>query len=48
VFKYIIFFSDELKELSRMPQNRGLGASSKSHSVPSYNISSLTEGVKVR
>jgi hypothetical protein len=45
VFKYIIFFSDEL---SRMPQNRGLGASSKSHSVPSYNISSLTDGVKVR
>ncbi|CAJ2629872.1 unnamed protein product [Trifolium pratense] len=48
VFKYIIFFSDELKELPRMPLNRGLGASSKSHSVPSYNISSLTEGVKVR
>ncbi|WJX14377.1 hypothetical protein P8452_04652 [Trifolium repens] len=45
VFKYIIFFSDEL---SRMPQNWGLGASSKSHSVPSYNISSLTDGVKVR
>lgn len=48
VLKYIIFFSDELKELSRMPQNRGLGASSKSHPVPSYNISSLTDGVKVR
>ncbi|KAL5069729.1 hypothetical protein RYX36_020616 [Vicia faba] len=45
VLKYIIFFSNEL---SRIPQNRGLGVSSKSHSVPSYNISSLTEDVKVR
>ncbi|CAL5209402.1 unnamed protein product [Lathyrus oleraceus] len=45
VLKYIIFFSNEL---SRVPQNRGLGVSSKSHSVPSYNISSLTEDVKVR
>ncbi|CAK8573392.1 unnamed protein product [Lathyrus sativus] len=45
VLKYIIFFSNEL---SRTPQNRGLGMSSKSHSVPSYNISSLTEDVKVR
>ncbi|XP_004496476.1 uncharacterized protein [Cicer arietinum] len=47
VLKYIIFFSDELKELSRMPQNRGLGASCKSYSVP-YNLSSLTDSVKVR
>ncbi|XP_058769871.1 uncharacterized protein LOC131643624 [Vicia villosa] len=45
VLKYIIFFGNEL---SRIPQNRGLGVSSKSHSVPSYNISSLTEDVKVR
>ncbi|RDX62040.1 Ubiquitin carboxyl-terminal hydrolase MINDY-3, partial [Mucuna pruriens] len=47
VLKYIIFFSDELKDVSCMPQ-KGLGASFKSQSVPSYNFSSLTEGVKVR
>ncbi|XP_061341999.1 uncharacterized protein LOC133288292 [Gastrolobium bilobum] len=48
VLKYIIFFSDEVKDASHMPQNRGLGALFKSQSVPSSNFSSLTEGVKVR
>lgn len=48
MLKYILFFSDELKDVSHMPQNRGLGVSYKSHSVPSYNFSSLSEGVKVR
>ncbi|WVZ14451.1 hypothetical protein V8G54_012017 [Vigna mungo] len=47
VVKHIIFFSDELKDVPRLPQ-KGLGASFKSLSVPSYNFSSLTEGVKVR
>ncbi|XP_020232065.1 ubiquitin carboxyl-terminal hydrolase MINDY-3 isoform X2 [Cajanus cajan] len=47
VLKYIIFFSDELKDALYMP-HKGLGASFKSQSVPSYNFSSLTEGVKVR
>ncbi|XP_029130057.1 ubiquitin carboxyl-terminal hydrolase MINDY-3 isoform X1 [Cajanus cajan] len=46
VLKYIIFFSDELKDALYMP-HKGLGASFKSQSVPSYNFSSLTEGVKV-
>ncbi|CAJ1976954.1 unnamed protein product [Sphenostylis stenocarpa] len=47
VLKHIIFFSDELKDVSWMPQ-KGPGASFKSLPVPSYNFSSLTEGVKVR
>ncbi|TKY51397.1 siah E3 ubiquitin protein ligase 2 [Spatholobus suberectus] len=47
VLKYILFFNDELKDVSCMPQ-KGPGASFKSQSVPSYNFSSFTEGVKVR
>ncbi|ESW15525.1 hypothetical protein PHAVU_007G079400 [Phaseolus vulgaris] len=47
VLKHIIFFCDELKDVSCMPQ-KGPGASFKSLSVPSYNFSALTEGVKVR
>ncbi|KAG4984095.1 hypothetical protein JHK87_028844 [Glycine soja] len=47
VLKYILFFSDELKDVSCMSPE-GLGASFKSQSVPSYNFSSLTEGEKVR
>ncbi|KAK7279840.1 hypothetical protein RJT34_24899 [Clitoria ternatea] len=47
VLKYILFFMDELKDVSHMPQ-KGPGASFKSQSVPSYNFSSLTEGGKVR
>ena len=47
MLKHIIFFSDELKDVSCMPQ-KGPGASFKSVSVPSYNFSALTEGVKVR
>ena len=48
MLKYIIFFCDELKDVSSMPKHRGLGASFKSQSGPSCNFSSLTEGVKVR
>ncbi|KAG5152701.1 hypothetical protein JHK84_029173 [Glycine max] len=47
VLKYILFFSDELKDVSCMSPE-GLGASFKSQSIPSYNFSSLTEGEKVR
>ncbi|KAL5195290.1 Ubiquitin carboxyl-terminal hydrolase MINDY-3 [Glycine soja] len=47
VLKYIIFFSDELKDVSCMSQ-KGPGAAFKSQSVPSYNFSSLTEDEKVR
>ncbi|KAG5075263.1 hypothetical protein JHK84_056494 [Glycine max] len=46
VLKYIIFFSDELKDVSCMSQ-KGPGAAFKSQSVPSNNFSSLTEGEKV-
>ncbi|KAL2995364.1 hypothetical protein AAZX31_10G213400 [Glycine max] len=42
VLKYILFFSDELKDVSCMSPE-GLGASFKSQSIPSYNFSSLTE-----
>ncbi|KAH1230579.1 Ubiquitin carboxyl-terminal hydrolase MINDY-3 [Glycine max] len=45
VLKYILFFSDELKDVSCMSPE-GLGASFKSQSIPSYNFSSLTEGEK--
>lgn len=47
MLKHIIFFSDELKDVPCLPQ-KGLGASFKSLSVPSYTFSSLPEGVKVR
>ncbi|KAL2324626.1 hypothetical protein Fmac_023684 [Flemingia macrophylla] len=47
VLKYIVFFTDELKDASYIPQ-KGLGAIFKSQSVPSYNFSSLPEDVKVR
>ncbi|KAK7270433.1 hypothetical protein RIF29_23564 [Crotalaria pallida] len=47
VLKYILFFSDELKNASTVP-NRGPGSSFKSQSVPSFDFSSLTEGVKLR
>ncbi|CAL0316034.1 unnamed protein product [Lupinus luteus] len=47
VLKYILFFSDELKEVPSVP-NRGLGSSSKSQPVPSFDFASLSEGVKLR
>ncbi|XP_020238095.1 ubiquitin carboxyl-terminal hydrolase MINDY-3 [Cajanus cajan] len=47
VLKYILFFLDELKDVSSMPLNCGPGSLLKSQYVPSYNFSLLTEGVKV-
>ncbi|KAE9611347.1 hypothetical protein Lal_00011761 [Lupinus albus] len=47
VLKYILFFSDELKEVPSVP-NRDLGSSSKSQLVPSFDFASLSEGVKLR
>ncbi|XP_019427281.1 PREDICTED: ubiquitin carboxyl-terminal hydrolase FAM188A-like isoform X2 [Lupinus angustifolius] len=47
VLKYILFFSDDLKEMSIMP-HRGLGSSSRSQPILSFDFASLSEDVKLR